>query len=85
MSGNKSPVKLKKVLNIVENTVFTIILLFIILTLFSTAYSRIKGKEPSVLGHKLYYVASGSMFVENILYLSHNYNRLKSIQGTLNI
>lgn len=61
MSGNNSATRSKKVFNIVGNIIFTIILLFIILALFSAIHTRIKGEEPSIFGHKLYYVASGSM------------------------
>lgn len=50
-----------KALAIVSNILFTIFMIVILFFIFITAQSRLTGVEPSILGHRLYIVESGSM------------------------
>ena len=50
-----------KALSIVSNILFTIFMIVILFFIFITAQSRLTGVEPSILGHRLYIVESGSM------------------------
>lgn len=50
-----------KVLAIVSNILFTISMIVILFFIFITAQSRLTGVEPSILGHRLYIVESGSI------------------------
>lgn len=52
---------IKGSLKILENIGFIIIMVIMSMLLFITAQSRITGKEPSLLGHRIYIVDSGSM------------------------
>lgn len=50
-----------KVLKIISNILFVIFMMIIIFFIFATAQSKLTGQEPSILGHRLYIVESGSM------------------------
>jgi len=54
-------VKINKLLKIIDKVVFTILLIIMFAMIFLLLKSRITGKEPSINGHKMYVVDSGSM------------------------
>ena len=49
------------ILSIISNILFVIFMIVILFFIFITAQSRLTGAEPSLLGHRLYIVESGSM------------------------
>lgn len=51
----------KKIFKAFENIVFIIFMAIMVTLIFITAQSRITGKEPALLGHRVYIVESGSM------------------------
>ena len=51
----------KKLMRILGNVLFTLFMIVMIGLIFITAQSRFTGREPSLLGHRLYIVDSGSM------------------------
>lgn len=51
----------RKAFNIVGNILFILLLIFMVVMVFFTVQSRIQGTSPSVFGHQLYTVVSGSM------------------------
>lgn len=51
----------KKKLEIIGNIFFTIFMMIMIVLIFITVQSKITGKEPTLLNHRLYIVDSGSM------------------------
>jgi signal peptidase I len=53
--------KQNKKLKILENIGFTVFMVFMAVLIFITAQSRFTGREPSLFGHRLYIVESGSM------------------------
>lgn len=53
--------KASRILKGIENTLFTLFMIVMVGLILITAQSRFTGKEPSLLGHKLYIVNSGSM------------------------
>lgn len=57
MKGRKS----KKWLKLFTNIIFVIFMIIIVALIIATAKARITGQEPSIFGHKLYVVDSGSM------------------------
>lgn len=50
-----------RVLKVVSNIGFTLFMLIMIFLIFITAQSRLTGQEPSLFGHRMYIVDSGSM------------------------
>ncbi len=50
-----------KMLKTIENIAFIIFMIIMSILIFITAQSRFTGQEPSLLGHRLYIVNSGSM------------------------
>lgn len=48
-------------LKVLSNIGFTIFMLIIIILIFIAGQSRLTGMEPSLLGHRMYVVDSGSM------------------------
>lgn len=53
--------KLIQTYKVIENLVFIILMAIMSLLILMTAQSRLTGKEPSLLGHRVYIVESGSM------------------------
>jgi signal peptidase I len=53
--------KNNKAYTIISNIVFTIFMITMVFLIFITAQSRLTGKEPTLLGYRLYVVDSGSM------------------------
>lgn len=53
--------KENKTIRITSNFLFIVFILLISFFIIATAQSRLTGKEPSILGHRLYIVESGSM------------------------
>ncbi|NLJ41153.1 MAG: signal peptidase I [Clostridiales bacterium] len=58
---NKASKRFKRSLKLLENILFILFMAVMAVLIFSAAQSRITGKEPSLLGHRLYIVDSGSM------------------------
>ncbi|MDV3428111.1 MAG: signal peptidase I [Bacillota bacterium] len=52
---------MKKCTRIIGNIIFYTFMLIIVFELIITLTTKVRGEEPSLLGYKLYYVASGSM------------------------
>lgn len=50
-----------KILRVVGNIGFTIFMITMSLLIFITAQSRLTGREPALLNHRIYIVESGSM------------------------
>lgn len=46
---------------VISNILFTLFMILMVFLIFITAQSRLTGKEPGLLGHRLYVVDSGSM------------------------
>lgn len=53
--------KNKRVWKITNNILFTLFMLIMIIAIFITAQSKFTGREPRILGHRVYVVDSGSM------------------------
>lgn len=51
----------EKILKIISNIGFIIFMVIMSFLIFIAAQSKFKGTEPSILGHRLYIVDSGSM------------------------
>ena len=54
----------RKVIRIVKNTFFSVALVMLVLTLAVTIIARVKGETPSLFGHAVYRISSGSMIPE---------------------
>ena len=54
----------RKVIRIVKNTFFSVVLVMLVLTLAVTIIARVKGETPSLFGHAVYRISSGSMIPE---------------------
>lgn len=59
--NTKQEKKENKVIKVISNTLFIIFMLVMIFFISITAQSRLTGSEPSILGHRIYIVESGSM------------------------
>lgn len=57
----KEDIKENKFLKTIGNIGFTIFMIIILFFIFITGQSRFTGQEPSLLGHRMYIVDSGSM------------------------
>lgn len=58
---DKNIIKENKTLKILGNIGFTVFMIIMIILIFITVQSRLTGREPSLLGHRIYVVDSGSM------------------------
>lgn len=59
--SNKPESKLKKTLRIIKNVIFVIVMTVLVGFMIITLTARISGGTPSLFGHALYRVSSGSM------------------------
>ncbi len=59
--NTKQEKKENKVIKVISNILFIIFMLVMVFFIFITAQSRLTGMEPSILGHRIYIVESGSM------------------------
>lgn len=57
----KTGTKQNKIFQLISNILFVAFMVVILFFIFITAQSRLTGMEPSILGHRLYIVESGSM------------------------
>lgn len=53
-----------KKIKLAENIIFTVLMIVILFFIIITAQARIIGREPSIFGHKIYIVETGSMLPE---------------------
>lgn len=60
-SKNNLNIKTNKTFKILGNIGFVIFMTIMLVLIFITAQSKYTGKEPSLLGHRIYIVNSGSM------------------------
>lgn len=53
-----------KKIKLLENIMFTVLMVIIVFFIIITAQARIIGREPSIFGHRIYIVETGSMLPE---------------------
>ena len=53
-----------KKIKLLENIIFTVLMIIIVSLIVITAQARVMGREPSLLGHRIYIVETGSMLPE---------------------
>lgn len=58
---NNEGMKQNKVLKIIENVLFGVVVITLSLLIIITAQSKLTGQEPSLFNHRIYIVDSGSM------------------------
>lgn len=58
---NKTDIKKSSRFKIINNIIFTIIMIVMVVLIFITAQSKLTGTEPTILNHRIYIVDSGSM------------------------
>ena len=59
---DKKPEKTQnRTIKLISNLLFIVFMMIMVFLIFITAQSRFTGQEPSLLGHRLYIVESGSM------------------------
>lgn len=61
LEENKNIERENKLFKLLGNIAFLIFMALMILMIFMVVQSRITGQEPSILGHRVYIVDSGSM------------------------
>lgn len=60
-SNTEKKIKENKILKIIGNIGFAVFMIIMLILILITAQSRFTGREPSLLGHRIYIVDSGSM------------------------
>lgn len=61
VESNVKEIKENKILKLIGNIGFAVFMIIMSILIFITAQSRLTGMEPTLLGHRIYIVDSGSM------------------------